>query len=148
LIAPSQFNDTFQLFDAANARIALAEDGIAWSSDINGKFANPNASDPGVRLVDCVAMEVVCYVLLYVCMLYVCMYMYVCGFVFVMCVCMYVCMYVCIAFLCCIALYCIVSSCSHCLVCNIECLLNYSVTLHFFGEFQPASVVCESSYVY
>lgn len=40
LVAKSVFNDTYELYDSNNKRIAIDETNIAWSSDIQYKFKN------------------------------------------------------------------------------------------------------------
>jgi len=47
LIANSLFNDTIQIFDAAGAQVQLLGDAIAWKSDLDVKFANPEVPEGG-----------------------------------------------------------------------------------------------------
>ncbi|KAI3388714.1 hypothetical protein SNEBB_011053 [Seison nebaliae] len=41
-IANSLFNDSFQLFDENDNEVSVLSDGIAWKSDVDSKFKNPN----------------------------------------------------------------------------------------------------------
>jgi hypothetical protein len=56
LIANSLFNDTIQIFDEAGASVELRGDGIAWSSDLSVKFANPAIPD-GLTLCDAPGLD-------------------------------------------------------------------------------------------
>jgi len=51
LIARSFFNDTFQLLYPNNTFVPLQKEGIAWDSDIDHKFKNPNSGANGVRVI-------------------------------------------------------------------------------------------------
>jgi len=50
LIAKSLFNDTFRVFQDSQP-VSLRKDGIAWKSDRDMKFKNPNANTPGIRTI-------------------------------------------------------------------------------------------------
>jgi len=50
LIAWSMFNDSFILRNGTST-IPLRKNGIAWTSDVNSKFANPPADAPGIRVI-------------------------------------------------------------------------------------------------
>jgi len=52
LIARSFFNDTFQLLYPNKTFVPLQKEGIAWDSDIDHKFKNPNRGANGVRVID------------------------------------------------------------------------------------------------
>ena len=43
--------DTFQLFYPNNTFVPLQKEGIAWDSDINHKFKNPNRGAGGIRVI-------------------------------------------------------------------------------------------------
>uniref|UniRef100_A0A6B2LCR9 Cell cycle control protein n=1 Tax=Arcella intermedia TaxID=1963864 RepID=A0A6B2LCR9_9EUKA len=51
LIARSLFNDSFIFTDGNGTLLPVTTDGVAWPSDIDTKFNNPEASIPGVRVI-------------------------------------------------------------------------------------------------
>lgn len=52
LIAYSNFNDTYKLYDPDGDEIKIKKKDIAWKSDVEDKFGNPPKDTKGIFLVD------------------------------------------------------------------------------------------------